>query len=82
MLAHELDDGDFADKGIRSIAQMAVISALVSLSKTESHIISELLTRYTLTTEMSKSNPLFYPRVLTRFEKASRDGENMAPAWR
>ena len=61
---------------------MGVTFAMVSLSKTESHIISELMTRYTLTTEMSKSNPLFYPRVLTRFEKARRDGDKMAPAWR
>jgi hypothetical protein len=51
MLAHELDDGDFADKGIRSIAQMAVISALVSLSKTESHNMRELMARYIITME-------------------------------
>ena len=39
---HELDDEDFADKRIWSIAKMGVTSALVSLSKTESHNMREL----------------------------------------
>ena len=34
---HEMDDEDFADKRIWSIAKMGVTSALVSLSKTDSH---------------------------------------------
>lgn len=42
---HELDDEDFADKRIWSIAQMGVTSALVSLSKTESHNMRELIAR-------------------------------------
>merc|ERR550519_2641357 len=42
---HELDDEDFADKRVWSIAQMGVTSALVSLSKTESHNMRELIAR-------------------------------------
>eukprot|EP00090_Calanus_glacialis_P004732 TRINITY_DN13559_c0_g1_i1.p1 TRINITY_DN13559_c0_g1~~TRINITY_DN13559_c0_g1_i1.p1 ORF type:complete len:1002 (-),score=408.50 TRINITY_DN13559_c0_g1_i1:92-3097(-) len=42
---HELDDEDFADKRIWSIAKMGVTSALVSLSKTESHNMRELIAR-------------------------------------
>jgi len=42
---HELDDEDFADKRIWSIAQMGVTSALVSLSKTESLNMRELIAR-------------------------------------
>jgi len=42
---HEMDDEDFADKRIWSIAQMGVTSALVSLSKTESHNMRELIAR-------------------------------------
>jgi len=44
---HELDDEDFADKRIWSIAKLGVTSALVSLSKTESHNMRELIARYT-----------------------------------
>ena len=43
---HELDDEDFADKRVWSIAQMGVTSALVSLSKTESHNMRELIARW------------------------------------
>ena len=43
---HELDDEDFADKRIWSVAMMGVTSALVSLSKTESHNMRELIARY------------------------------------
>jgi len=42
---HELDDEDFADKRIWSIAKMGVTSALVSLSKTESNNMRELIAR-------------------------------------
>merc|ERR1712106_286927 len=42
---HELDDEDFADKRIWSIAKMGVTSALVSLSKTESNNMKELIAR-------------------------------------
>jgi len=42
---HELDDEDFADKRIWSIAKLGVTSALVSLSKTESHNMRELIAR-------------------------------------
>ena len=48
---HELDDKDLADKRIWSIAQMGVTSALVSLSKTESHNMRELIARYIITME-------------------------------
>lgn len=40
---HELDDEDFADKRIWTVAHMGVTSALVSLSKTESHNMRELI---------------------------------------
>lgn len=42
---HELDDEDFADKRIWTVAHMGVTSALVSLSKTESHNMRELISR-------------------------------------
>jgi len=42
---HELDDEDFADKRIWAVAKMGVTSALVSLSKTESHNMRELIAR-------------------------------------
>ena len=48
---HELDDEDLADKRIWSIAQMGVTSALVSLSKTESHNMRELTARYIIIME-------------------------------
>ena len=48
---HELVDEDFADKRIWSIANMGVSSALVSLSKTESHNMRELIARYLMTME-------------------------------
>lgn len=48
---HELDDEDFADKRIWSIAKMGVTSALVSLSKMESHNMRELIARYLMTME-------------------------------
>jgi hypothetical protein len=48
---HELDEEDFVDKRIWSIAQMGVTSALVSLSKTESHNMRELIARYIITME-------------------------------
>lgn len=48
---HKLDDEDFADKRIWSIAKMGVTSALVSLSKMESHNMRELIARYLMTME-------------------------------
>ena len=43
---HALDDEDIADKRIWSITKMGVTSALVSLSKTESNNMRELIARY------------------------------------
>ena len=44
---HGLDDEDFADKRIWSIAKMGMTSALVSLNKTESiNYTRELIARY------------------------------------
>ena len=44
-----MDDEDFADKRIWSIAKMGVTSALVRLSKKDSHNMRELIARYTIT---------------------------------
>ena len=43
---HELDDEDIVDKRIWSITKMGVTSALVSLSKTESNNMREIIARY------------------------------------
>ena len=42
---HELDDEDFADKRVDTLGRLGVTSALVSLSKTESHNLRELIAR-------------------------------------
>ena len=42
---HELDDEDFADKRIDILGRLGVTSALVSLSKTESDNLRELISR-------------------------------------
>ena len=42
---HELDDEDFADKRTDTLGRLGVTSALVSLSKTESHNMRELIAR-------------------------------------
>ena len=54
---------------------MGVTYAMVSLSKTESHNIRELMARYILTMDMSKS-------MVTWLGKANRDRDKMAPTWR
>ena len=42
---HELDDEDFVDKRTDTLGRLGVTSALVSLSKTESHNLRELIAR-------------------------------------
>ena len=42
---HELDDEDFADKRTDTLGRLGVTSALVSLSKTESENLRELIAR-------------------------------------
>ena len=42
---HELDDEDFADKRTDTLGRLGVTSALVSLSKTESQNLRELIAR-------------------------------------
>lgn len=44
--AHDLDDQDFIDKRIKILAEEGAASALVALSKTESHNSRELIARW------------------------------------